>query len=365
MPSKVVMLNATGEPIAHHEERRHEALGRIIAEIKNAPFEGDYDPVDHRESNCYYVPHYTIVGAQIAEDLGIRGPDDLFGGVVPHWFLNTKAIVHDLLGAEADRPDGWDTRLAASIAPHTLPGYSAFSPKDAREAGLRLLRQGPARVKDAFAAGGLGQTVVRSVSELERALDASASGSSNSGFAVSIEANLEDIITYSIGHVYVDGISVSYWGTQRTTRDNSGAVAYGGSDLNLVRGRFEDVIPIAPTPETRLAIEAASAFDAAALKHYPGIFASRRNYDVAQGHDAQGTFHCGVIDQSWRIGGTSGVEVVAVRIFKERPDVTIIRGSSFNVYGHDAVAPASALIHYQGQDSEFGPLLMYTVVDTQ
>jgi len=113
----------------------------------------------------------------------------------------------------------------------------------------------------------------------------------------------------------------------------------------------------------RIAVEMAGDFDRAVLSLYPGIIASRRNYDVGQGYDGSGVFRCGVLDQSWRIGGTSGVEVAAVRVFKERPDVTVLKGSSFNVYGSDAVAPTAAIIHFQGVDQEFGPMLMYTQIE--
>ena len=47
----------------------------------------------------------------------------------------------------------------------------------------------------------------------------------------------------------------------------------------------------------------------------PGFFASRRNYDVAQGVDAAGRRRSGVLEQSWRLGGASGAEIAALEAF--------------------------------------------------
>jgi hypothetical protein len=104
-----------------------------------------------------------------------------------------------------------------------------------------------------------------------------------------VELNLvEDVTTYSIGEVCLSGITISYWGTQRTTINNSGETAYGGSQLNIVRGGFDNVVSIAPNDEVKRAVAAAQAFDRAAVECYPELFASRRNYDGAIGHDQRG-----------------------------------------------------------------------------
>jgi hypothetical protein len=359
----VVMLDCGTERLAFYENTRHQALAREIAELKGFDFAGDYVPTSGRQRPLYFVPHETVIGTDMACALGIRTEEDLFGGVVPEWFMATKAIVHQLISPGARKPNGWDEQVGMAVLEHVLPGYTAFDLRDAHEAGIHLLQAGPVRVKNVFAAGGQGQIMARTTSELDAALRQLVPAAS-ARCAVVIELNLEDVTTYSIGQCYLDGLTVSYWGTQRTTLDNSGGVAYGGSDLNVVRGDFQDVIAIAPTHEAKRALKAAQAFDSVVLEKYAGVFASRRNYDVAQGHDANGVFRCGVIDQSWRIGGTSGVEVAAARILKDRPELTFVKGSSFNVYGEDAIAPPGAIVHFQDVDHEYGPMLMYTIVES-
>ena len=361
LPGKVVMLDCGTESIAYFEQKRHESLARMIAELKGYEFAGEYDPKCDGTAGLYFVPHQTLIGMDFAAKLGIHTADHLFGGVVPRWFLATKAPVHGLITSDANKPAGWEAGFTSSIADHLLPGYTAFSRQDAYDAGMRLLECGPIRLKDVFAAGGKGQTVARSAAELEAAL-AQLTTRLSSQWAAVIELNLEDITTYSIGQIYVEGLTVSYWGTQRVTVDNSGDLAYGGSDLNLVRGGFDEAGAIAPTVEAKRAVEAAKAFDCAAQAQYPEIFASRRNYDVGQGHDAHGVFLSGVLDQSWRIGGASGVEIAALRVFKDRRDLSFMRASAFNVYGADAVVPPEAIVHFHGVDDAFGPMLMYTLI---
>ena len=60
------------------------------------------------------------------------------------------------------------------------------------------------------------------------------------------------------------------------------------------------------------AIRSARAYHEAALACFTGMFASRCNYDVAEGRDASGRRWFGVLEQSWRLGGASGAEVAAL-----------------------------------------------------
>jgi hypothetical protein len=48
-----------------------------------------------------------------AANLGIRGPNDLYGGV----FIKTKAITHQLIDNDAARPEGWSELFADRAMP--------------------------------------------------------------------------------------------------------------------------------------------------------------------------------------------------------------------------------------------------------
>src|SRR5262249_50107544 len=52
-----------------------------------------------------------------------------------------------------------------------LRGYSAFRPRDARVAAVRMLRRGGVRVKQPLATGGRGQALVATIDEFDALLE--------------------------------------------------------------------------------------------------------------------------------------------------------------------------------------------------
>jgi len=308
------------------------------------------------------VPSDTIIGVERAERLGIRSEDDLFGAVAPFAFLPTKAISHPLGHEGAEAPPGWSRAFGERIRGSVLEGFSAFSVVDARQAGLELLAGGPLRVKPVHGRGGLGQQVVRSADELELALETLDPG----GLAlcgVVLERQLEQVRTFSVGQVRVGEWLLSYVGEQYLTPDNQGRQVYGGSTLQLVRGGFSALQQLPLEASLRQAVRQAQAYDEAAFACFPGLIASRRNYDVAIGTDPQGRACSGVLEQSWRIGGASSAEILALRRFVAEPALQSLRASSVEVYGTPPPLPAGALLIYQGDDPHCGPLTKYARIE--
>jgi hypothetical protein len=74
----------------------------------------------------------------------------------------------------------------------------------------------------------------------------------------------------------------TYYGSQRLTTDSTGKEIYGGSDLVVVRGDFDVLVQLSLPDHIRTTVEQARVYDAAS-SIFPGMLASRRNYDVAQG----------------------------------------------------------------------------------
>jgi len=157
-------------------------------------------------------------------------------------------------------------------------------------------------------------------------------------------------------------LCASYCGTQRSTTDNSGQPAYGGSDLFIVRGNFAALLEMELDIAMRLAVHRALTFDQASAE-FPGLFASRRNYDVLRGRDARGRWHCGVLEQSWRIGGASGPEVAALEAFRADARLRAVRARSTELYGAHATPPRGSIVHFHGVDPAAGPILKYTIVE--
>jgi len=347
-------------------ERSHERASRTwvaqrLARLKRYDYGGEYDPDARYDGPLYFVPNDTLVGVEHARALGIASAADLFGGVVPHPFIATKTITHPLVAPQACAPEGWSATFAARVKDAVFPGYAAFTARDARIAAQRVLRRGTARVKLARGIGGLGQEAISSTDALDALLEKIGPEALRRDGIV-IEWNLDQVTTYSVGQVRVAGLRASYCGTQRTTRNAAGLEVYGGSDLLVVRGGFEALREVDLTPEARLAVEQARKYDTAALDEFPGVIASRRNYDVAHGFNGHARHCSGVLEQSWRIGGASAAEVAALEAFRREPEIQAVHASTVEVYG-DARVPPHALVQFSGHDEHTGPITKYAVVE--
>jgi Protein of unknown function (DUF3182) len=274
--------------------------------------------------------------------------------------VKTKAITHGLIDCSAERPQGWSTAFAERVRGIVLPGYTAFSSRDARLAAARMLRHGPLRLKKPLSASGKDQTLVATSSELDAALE-KITDDEMATYGLVLEENLRHVKTFSVGEVAVGGLRVSYHGTQRTVTDNEGRPVYGGSDLVCVRGGWKVLEALPLAPDVRAAVVAARRYDAA-TQVFPGFMASRRNYDVAQGIGADGRVRSGVLEPSWRIGGASSAELAAAAAFARDPYLQIVRASHVEEYGRGRQVPADAIVDFEGDDPEAGPLLRYTIV---
>ena len=93
------------------------------------------------------------------------------------------------------------------------------------------------------------------------------------------------------------------------------------------------------------AVARASTYDRAAREHYSGFFASRCNYDVIRGFDAQGKCRCGVLEQSWRIGGASGAEVAALELFAADAGRNAAKVCCTERYGGGETPPEHAIVY--------------------
>lgn len=311
----------------------------------------------------YAVPNETLDSIDRAHALGIHRESDLFGGVVPFPFVATKVITHPLVAAQAAAPAGWAPAFAERVRDVVLPGFSAFSIDDARTAGRRLLQQGDVRLKLATGIGGSGQSVARNEIELDSQL-AALDRAEVARHGIVIERNLNDVRTHSVGLLRVGALQASYFGTQRLTRNRLGNLVYGGSALTIARGGLDRLAVLTDAPDVQRAIEQAGVYHEAALACFAGMFASRCNYDVAQGLDAAGCACSGVLEQSWRIGGASGAEIMALHAFRADPRLRVVRVSTHEVYGDAAPVPAGARIHFDGlDDARLGRLTKYAKVE--
>jgi hypothetical protein len=342
-----------------HERMTHSALARKLAVLKGLDFAGPFDSRCQYDCPLYFVPSDTLDTIEHARSLGIQGEHDLFGGVVPLPFVATKTITHPLHAPDSHAPVGWSTRFAEAVHNAVLPGFSAFAPDDVRNASIELLKAGAVRLKKASGIGGLGQAVVANEDELEAYMQSlDVQELSRDGLVV--EQNLTNVVTHSVGQVRVGTLLATYYGTQQLTVSNNGDEVYGGSRLIVMRGDFDALLRIEHTREVRTAIEQAGTYHSAAFTSFTGMFASRCNYDIAQGVDNNGRWRSGVLEQSWRIGGASAAEIAALEAFQADPALNTVCASTTEVYGANPLVPGDADIYYQGVDGQIGPLTKYS-----
>jgi hypothetical protein len=355
----LIYFSRFGKPLQWHHKVVLNVGAKAIAEMKGYDFRGGDETRYRYYDRRFFVPDDTLLPDE-ASYLGIRSPHDLYGGVAPYLFAKTKAITHELVDAHAERPQGWSIAFAERVHGVVLPGYTVFSSRDARTAARRMLRRGPIRLKKPLSASGRDQTVVSVYNELDAALEKVAADEMAT-YGLVLEEDLRQVRTLSVGEVAVGKLKISYHGTQRTVRDNEGRPVYGGSNLICVRGGWDVLDALPMSPEVRAAVVSARQYDEATAE-LRDFTASRRNYDVGQGIGADGRPRSGVLEPSWRFGGASCAELGALAAFARDPSLQIVGASHVEEFGKGCRPPAGAIIDFQGDDPEVGPLLRYTIV---
>jgi len=332
-------------------------IGIDVAEILNAKFCGEFLDINPHE-NVYLIPSKTIKDPSLGRKIGIYSETDFLGGVVMYEYLRTKTISHGLVSSFASHPDGWSSLFPKMTEDCVLPGYSTFSKNDARTAYNILTKQGHrVRSKKASSHSGKWQTVVENSEQLEDILSKiSDKEMSESGYV--FELNLEELTTLSVGQVQIGDKLLSYYGTQIFDNRKDNFSPYIGSRLHIIRGGFSDLLALDLPPNILLAVTQAIKFDSASSNLE--VMASRRNYDVAQGYDKKGNLYSGVLEQSWRIGGATGAELVACKYFLNHPDEDIVVASSY--VKSDENIPENARI-YGKQSLKEKELIVYATID--
>lgn len=341
-----------------HECTAQDRLAAHVAALLGCRYGGEYDAAARYDLPLYFVPRDTVASAAQAAMLGIRSERDLFGGVVPHPYIASKVITHPLWRPQGAAPTGWTGVFGEQVRDVTLPGYSAFSRDDALGAGRQMLAEGAVRIKLASGIGGGGQSVAADEAALRRQVDALDAVQLREGGVV-LERNLNQVVTRSVGQVRIGRHVASYCGVQSLTRNNAGEEVYGGSALLVARGDFEALMALPHADEVHTAVAQACAYHRAALASFPGMLASRCNYDVAQGVDDRGVWRSGVLEQSWRIGGATGAELAALSAFEADPGLQAVRAATTEAYG-GITPPPDAAVYFNGVDRLVGAIAKYT-----
>lgn len=355
----VVTWGCKGEQA--HADQFHIELAKRVASFLRLEYGGRLEDF-HGRASLYLVPLNTLCGDECAKYFKTRNLTELnfLGGWVAKPVLATKAIAHPLAPGEVP-PPGWSSDFAAQAAGLVLNGYTAFTRTGALESGQRLLEKGDIRLKPIGASGGTGQQVVTGHVQLRQTLDEfDFNGPSPTGLV--LEENLTDVETYSVGRLTLGATNIAYIGTQELTLNDSHEEIYGGSRLSVVRGGFEDLLTSSP-PDLQGIGRLGAEFDRLADVHL-GLLASRRNYDVVSGIDGAGHRRQAVLEQSWRVGGASSAEIAAAIVLRDDPSLHRVRVASVERYDPGTDLPERADVHYRGNDPAAGPVLKYSIVES-
>ena len=345
-------------PTPEHERKVHEKLGAILCDLLG--IDCQVVPADTSMGRPYYLPARTLIG-DARSRLNIEVEQDFFGGWVSDPFIATKAISHALF-PDGCAPSAWQPGFASLAHSALLPGWTVFGKADARRAAEQMLTQAPFRLKPVLATAGRGQRVIADIQALEECLEGMCDHEL-ARWGLVLEENLAQVQTLSVGQVRVGDLVASYHGSQRLAQDNAGEWVYGGSDLVVYQGNYDALLAHDLPPTVRTSINQARAYEAAVERSYPGFIASRRNYDIALGTNWKGQRLSGVLEQSWRAGGASSAELLALQAFKQDPTLDRVEASTHEVFG-PATVPAGAELFFQGDDSEVGVITKYARIQT-
>ncbi len=317
------------------------------------------NPATDTQQRVYFVPDHPLTAVE-AGRLGVCSDSDLFGGVVPHAFVATRAATHPPVSADAQVPQNWSYALARIISGCVLRGFSAFSHADARLAAQRLLRTGPIRLD--CGGSGASHDILCNMDEFDEALN----GIAVVDFAtqgVVVEQALAEQTTYVVGRARVANECVSYVGTRRAARIESGRPIHSGCDLAVVAGDFSALDSVGLSTEARHAVLAAARYDLAISHAYRSSFASRRSYDVVLGHDRHGSARMGVRGPSWSVAAESPAEVAAMAAFRDVPGLRCLRASTYEALGEVRDVPSDAMVYYRSGGADGETLTRYCTID--
>ena len=337
MPTSVAVTGVDQDCAAHEAATLQFAAARVAGLLGLPRHDNAAQPPS---APRYWIPAATLTRTE-AQALGIRDETGLWGGIVPLAFVATKLVSHPLWPGAAP-PPGW--QAVSGVEACTLPGWSVFSREDAVSACADLLAGGAVRAKSPYARGGNGQAVIASLDQArERFASPSAAGIEH---GLVVERDLVESATYGVGMARVGAHAIAYHGAQRSVADHRGERVYGGSRLTVFRGTLAQLCQALPQGEAREAVAAAMGYDQAVRSAYP-VLASRCNYDVIVGHARDGRRHCGVLEQSWRFGGASMAEVLAMERFAREPGLSWVVAETVERYDHQP-PPGDAVLLWPG-----------------
>lgn len=308
-----------------------------VAERIAGVLDGSVVSLNEAGENPYFMP-FAAVHESLAHEKGITGDGDVYGGIVKALEHADKAILHELPTTGASHPLWYSRTFAKGVGEVVLPGFTSFSVEDTMQAFASMQDMGlTARFKDPSSTGGMGQFLVRSRNELEKAITPYKDKIPEVGAV--LEANLQNHETVTIGYVDMNGQSYSWYGRPYDVQHND-MTRFGGNELTVAQGDIRNLMQYATNPSDRLAIsQAGRVFDAYSLL---GSTIIRATLDAVQGIGSNGEFLSGITDPSLRPSASSAAEIRAVEAFIANPSAEVVKTRL--TYDYDKTMPTDGSV---------------------
>lgn len=347
---------ATGNVIAHH------LLSQRFAALLNLALITDPKIQELKDlAACYYLPNQILLQDQ-AIALGIYSLNDLYGGVVPYEFLKDKSLTHPIYHISMNRPEGWNNQLGVYLKPYVLDGFSAFTTQDVLWAAQGMIDSGPIRLKLASTTSEQSHWVFSHHAEFIKFINQMQDHPLFKQGMV-VEEDLRNTTTFSIGQTEIGGLLISYCGEHVLTTNLNGEKTYGGANLFVVRGNYNQLHDALTFPIHREALHLTRQYEQLIFETFPLLYASRRNYTVLYGVNAKRQVRLGVLKPSWCMGNTSMAELLALEAFCATPKLKSINTWTRDHYVETFSCLTSSELAHDLDESPVGFIVKYAGVD--
>lgn len=319
-------------------------------------------------SERYLVIAGTAVGDKVREEWGLDAEEKFFGGWGKFNFIVDKGILHPLPQGAHNHPEGFlsDTGQALYEAGAVVPGVTAFEKKDAYNGAAELFEEfDELLIKSADGSNKERQWGANTLKGAMRAIGR-VKEETLATRGVIIEAKLKNPETFHVGVENIGGEIFSYVGdqvlTKRRTKEGKLVEAYGGATLYVARGELSTLLELPLSEAQEEAVRQTSFVHTSLHNDYGSdkLLTPRALYDIVRGEvtdrkTQQKKIISGVVDPSYRLGGSSMALAPAQGLLLGDESIGIVEARAITDYGYNEW-PGNTTTVFETVDTTYGAM---------
>jgi hypothetical protein len=371
-------------------DERNESVAKRVATILDVPYGGTRTLIDlnqgfdQRRQTRYTVPDEVVVfSSNEAKRAGFVSNHrlNLLGGLVnsKYRMLADKGFLQETV-RDGEQPGYWLPEIPGRFQLLVPYGNITFNEKDARKAAENIFKRGDIpRYKDPNASGGLGQRRLESMEEVEAKLDyLRAEGVNLAEHGIIFQKDFDYYYRIIVGYQKLDDREISYIGKQQFV-DVNGMPIYAGSIKLAVPGDFLQLKQqLALPPLAEKAVDTAITYKEV-RSTLVGIDDTRSCVNELQmphfrkdGSIDADRSPTVIVEETNRIGGGTGAELLAHEAFKANSNLRIVYTESHQDYlseeeyrdTPEVPEGPNTFSLYSGEASKYGFVRVYATRDT-